>query len=157
MSEQGTSNTPEEHVWDVESSAPPEPEEITSEEGHDSTQGTTSNRPGYLSLAFLLLSFTLPAFLEPWSLLIPVAIGIYGLFWAWSKRKTSSNAGLVATVIITVLLMLGAGIIAMRMIPDEAWGDVLSMLFYAGWIILIPALTGIAFILAKQRGKRKPQ
>lgn len=153
MSEQERANEPAEHVWDVETSAPPEEvHEEVSPEGHKRV-----SKGGYFITVVMLLSLAFPAFLEPWSLLIPVAIAGYGLAWAYRFRGTRSNAGLVATIIGTALLMMIAGFIAMQTIPAEAWSDVLSLLFYAGWIILIPALTGIAFILYKQRGKRKTQ
>lgn len=157
MATQESNTTPEDHVWDVESSAPPVMEDELDTEGHNTVLNTTSNTPGYVALILLLLSFVLPAFLEPWSLLIPAALAVYGLAWAWTKRKTSSHAGIISAIIITILLMMGAGFLAMQMIPEEAWGDVFSMLFYAGWILLIPALSGIAFILVKRQGKRKPQ
>lgn len=152
MSEQENNAKTEGHIWDVESSAPQDLDETQPEEkveGHLSSDG----KAGYIAITLMLLSFVLPIFLEPWSLLVPVAIGAYGLIWAWTKRKTNSHAGLVSAIIVTVFLMMGAGIVAMQTIPDEAWTDVLSLLFYAGWIILIPALSGIAYILWKQKGK----
>lgn len=154
MSEQDNHSKSEEYVWDVESSAPQDVDESQPDEvieGHTSSNG----KVGYVVITLMLFSFILPVFLEPWSLLVPVVLGTYGLVWAWSKRKTNSHAGLIAAIIATVFLMMGAGVVAMQTIPDEAWTDVLSLLFYAGWIILIPALSGIAYILWKQKGKRR--
>jgi hypothetical protein len=155
MQEHENAQLPEDYVWEVETSAPQDDVVESVAEVNKGHVTTTSNTTGYVSLLATFLTFTLPAFLEPWSLAIPVGIAIFGLVWSWRKRKTSPHAGLIGSILAVILVMTGAGFVAMNVIPEEAWTDVFSVLFYVGGAFLLCSLIGVTVLLSKRKGKRR--